>query len=104
MTATEQRIAELVQQGGMSYRSISKKLRVAHSAPRRWALTGKISLNNIGPLCNLLNIDVRTVFSVEVEAEEKPLRLAQQLIVNAISEWPEAKDEQLLLVLKLLRD
>ncbi|EJV0278493.1 TPA: helix-turn-helix domain-containing protein [Vibrio parahaemolyticus] len=88
MTQIEQAIVMAIKHSGLSNYQIANKLGISRSLVGRWANTGKISVEKLGPLCELLNIDANQILLVSYSTEKELPELKQELI-QIIRQLPE---------------
>ncbi len=87
MTRIELAIITAIRNSGLSNYQIAKQLDVSRSLVGRWASTGKISVEKLGPLCELLNIDANQILQVTYTTEDQLPELKQE-VIQSIRQLP----------------
>ena len=100
MTKIELAIIEAIRKSGLSNYEIAKSLNVSRSLVGRWAKTGKISVENLGGLCSLLNIDSNQL--LQVHSEDHCLTDLEQEIINVLKQTHKDHSVYLPAIRKLL--
>ncbi|WP_258106029.1 helix-turn-helix domain-containing protein [Vibrio jasicida] len=88
MTQIELAIIAVIKNSGLSNYQIANELGVSRSLVGRWARTGKISVEKLGPLCKLLNVDANQVLQISYRNERELPKIKQE-IIQFIRQLPE---------------
>lgn len=80
MTLIEQTIINAIESSGFSNYEIANRLNVSRSLVGRWRKTGKISVEKLGCLCELLDLDANKLLKVSYKHEKELSPLKQELI------------------------
>jgi len=100
MTEIELAIIEAIRNSGLSNYEIAKKLNVSRSLAGRWSKTGKLSVENLGGLCSLLNIDANKL--LKIHKEDHSLSELEQEILSALTKSSRDNSAYLPAIRKLL--
>ncbi len=98
MTRIEKAIVAAIQTSGFSNYEIANRLDVSRSLVGRWANTGKISVEKLGALCRLLDIDANELLH-SFPSSDHELSTLQQEVIQLVRHLPE-NDHHLLLATK----
>ncbi|EGU47177.1 hypothetical protein VII00023_19054 [Vibrio ichthyoenteri ATCC 700023] len=80
MTLIEQTITNAIKSSGFSNYEIANRLNVSRSLVGRWRNTGKISVEKLGALCDLLNLDANKLLQSSYKQEADLPQLKQEII------------------------
>nr|WP_014343653.1 transcriptional regulator [Aliivibrio fischeri]AEY78239.1 hypothetical protein [Aliivibrio fischeri] len=101
MTQIEQAIIKAIKSSGLSNYEIANHLNVSRSLVGRWQNTGKISVEKLGILCELLELDANKLLK-NTYLEELELPQLKQEVIQSVRKCPKEDDYLLLAVKKLL--
>jgi transposase len=101
MTQIEQAIIKAISSSGLSNYEIANHLNVSRSLVGRWQSTGKISVEKLGVLCELLELDANKLLK-NAYLEELELPQLKQEVIQSVRKCRKEDDYLLLAVKKLL--
>ncbi len=101
MTPVEAAIIQAIENSGLSNYEIANRLNVSRSLVGRWRKTGKISVEKLGELCVLVNVDANRLLCITY-IEEQNLPSLKREVIQLIRQLPKEEDYLLKATKKLL--